>query len=211
MNTVTALSHSRDACLAPGGKFVVLFDSVKQESELTFLRKEEQLVKVVLSTWALCPAMNHHAQYSIVSMSYAIHESMRVWFSERKFLKCNLKHTQRVDSDVSDALHKGFMVWTQKWKWLVVHWFSASGPASCVPSAPCKRGALLVYCGSCQPCCCLGAGAYKNLSAPSAILYTAKQIMLDVYTAAIRTLKRPESMSNFPVMPAKQLPFATRS
>ena len=43
-----ALSHSRDACLAPGGKFVALFDSTKQETELEQLRKEEQLVKVHL-------------------------------------------------------------------------------------------------------------------------------------------------------------------
>lgn len=41
-----ALSHSRDACLAPGGKFVVLFDSGKQQNELEQLRKEECLVKV---------------------------------------------------------------------------------------------------------------------------------------------------------------------
>ncbi len=41
-----ALSHSRDACLAPGGKFVVFFDSAKQEVELDQLRKEERLVKV---------------------------------------------------------------------------------------------------------------------------------------------------------------------
>lgn len=46
LNTVMALSHSRDACLAPGGKFVVLFESGKQESELEQLRKEERLVKV---------------------------------------------------------------------------------------------------------------------------------------------------------------------
>ena len=48
LNTVTALSHSRDDCLAPGGSYVVLFDSAKQESELAALRKEEQLVKVRL-------------------------------------------------------------------------------------------------------------------------------------------------------------------
>ncbi len=41
-----ALSHSRDACLAPGGKFVLFFDSAKQEAELDQLRKEERLVKV---------------------------------------------------------------------------------------------------------------------------------------------------------------------
>ena len=47
-----ALSHSRDACLAPGGKFVVLFDSGKQQSELEQLRKEERLVKVLDSMHA---------------------------------------------------------------------------------------------------------------------------------------------------------------
>ena len=41
-----ALSHSRDARLAPGGKCVLFFDSAKQESELDQLRKEERLVKV---------------------------------------------------------------------------------------------------------------------------------------------------------------------
>ena len=46
LNTVMALSHSRDACLAAGGKFVVLFDSGKQQNELEQLRKEERLVKV---------------------------------------------------------------------------------------------------------------------------------------------------------------------
>ena len=43
-----ALSHSRDACLAPGGKCVLFFDSAKQEAELDQLRKEERLVKVDL-------------------------------------------------------------------------------------------------------------------------------------------------------------------
>ena len=46
MNTVTALGHSRDARLAPGGHFVALFDSSKQEQELEQLHKEESLVKV---------------------------------------------------------------------------------------------------------------------------------------------------------------------
>ncbi len=41
-----ALSHSRDACLAQGGKCVLFFDSAKQETELEQLRKEERLVKV---------------------------------------------------------------------------------------------------------------------------------------------------------------------
>lgn len=41
-----ALSHSRDACLALGGKCVLFFDSAKQEAELEQLRKEERLVKV---------------------------------------------------------------------------------------------------------------------------------------------------------------------
>ncbi len=41
-----ALSHSRDACLAPAGKCVLFFDSAKQEMELEQLRKEERLVKV---------------------------------------------------------------------------------------------------------------------------------------------------------------------
>lgn len=52
-----ALSHSRDACLAPGGKFVVLFDSGKQQSELEQLRKEERLVKVLDSMHA--PLSSH--------------------------------------------------------------------------------------------------------------------------------------------------------
>ena len=42
-----ALSHSRDGCVAPGAKFVVFFDSAKQETELDQLRKEERLVKVI--------------------------------------------------------------------------------------------------------------------------------------------------------------------
>ena len=54
-----ALSHSRDACLAPGGKFVVLFDSGKQQSELEQLRKEERLVKVLDSM---------HAPFSSLSL-----------------------------------------------------------------------------------------------------------------------------------------------
>lgn len=37
--------------MAPGGKFVALFDSAKQESELEQLRKEERLVKVVSHTF----------------------------------------------------------------------------------------------------------------------------------------------------------------
>ena len=41
-----ALSHSRDACLAPGGKLVVFFDSARQEAELDQLRREERLAKV---------------------------------------------------------------------------------------------------------------------------------------------------------------------
>lgn len=57
-----ALSHSRDACLAPGGKFVVLFDSGKQQNELEQLRKEERLVKVPFT----CPVYLHalHSQLS---------------------------------------------------------------------------------------------------------------------------------------------------
>ncbi|DBB17253.1 TPA: hypothetical protein ACH3X3_014305 [Trebouxia sp. C0006] len=47
LNTVMALSHSRDACLAQGGKCVLFFDSAKQETELEQLRKEERLVKAV--------------------------------------------------------------------------------------------------------------------------------------------------------------------
>ncbi|KAL0039591.1 hypothetical protein WJX77_002835 [Trebouxia sp. C0004] len=47
LNTVMALSHSRDACLALGGKCVLFFDSAKQETELDQLRKEERLVKAV--------------------------------------------------------------------------------------------------------------------------------------------------------------------
>lgn len=43
---MSALGHSRDACLAPGGQYMVLFDSAKQESELAALHKEERLVKV---------------------------------------------------------------------------------------------------------------------------------------------------------------------
>ncbi len=48
---MVALSHSRDVCLAPGGKSVLFFDSAKQEAELDQLRKEERLVKVV------CPSL----------------------------------------------------------------------------------------------------------------------------------------------------------
>lgn len=49
MNTVTALGKSRDAQLAEGGRFVVLFESSKQELELEQLRREERLVKVMHS------------------------------------------------------------------------------------------------------------------------------------------------------------------
>lgn len=47
MNTVAALGNSRDPRLAKGGKFVVFFESSKQEVELEQLRREERLVKVL--------------------------------------------------------------------------------------------------------------------------------------------------------------------